>query len=72
MNKEQFSLEGHDFIPLHNLLKVLGWCQSGAIAKEVIDAGLVEVDGQVELRKRCKIIAGQRVCFSKQVVEVSA
>lgn len=72
MTQEQFSLEGRDFIPLHNLLKVLGWCHSGAMAKEVIDAGYVEVDGQVELRKRCKILAGQQVRFNKQRVTVSA
>ncbi|ART80754.1 RNA-binding S4 domain-containing protein [Oceanisphaera avium] len=68
---ETFSLEGRPFIPLHNLLKVLGWCESGAMAKEVIDVGLVTVDGQVELRKRCKILAGQVVRFQKQQVTVN-
>ncbi|MGO4999687.1 RNA-binding S4 domain-containing protein [Oceanisphaera sp. W20_SRM_FM3] len=70
--KETFSLEGNPFIPLHNLLKVLGWCESGAMAKDVIDVGLVTVDGQVELRKRCKILAGQVVRFQKQEVAVTA
>lgn len=70
--QEQFSLEGNPFIPLHNLLKVLGWCESGAMAKDVIDVGLVTVDGEVELRKRCKILAGQVVRFQKQEVTVTA
>lgn len=70
--QEQFSLEGHPFIPLHNLLKVLGWCESGAMAKTVIDDGLVTVNGAVELRRRCKIILGQQVEFNGQQVEVIA
>ncbi|MBO1520092.1 ribosome-associated protein YbcJ [Oceanisphaera pacifica] len=70
--QEQFSLEGHPFIPLHNLLKILGWCESGAMAKTVIDEGLVTVNGNVELRKRCKIILGQVVEFNGQQVEVIA
>lgn len=72
MTQEQFSLEGHPFIPLHNLLKVLGWCDSGAMAKTVIDEGLVTVNGTVELRKRCKIIVGQTVEFEGQQAEVVA
>ncbi|GAA3710806.1 ribosome-associated protein YbcJ [Oceanisphaera sediminis] len=68
---EQFSLEGQPFIPLHNLLKVLGWCDSGAVAKMVIDDGLVQVNGAIELRKRCKIVVGQTVSFNGQQVAVT-
>lgn len=68
---EQFSLEGHPCIPLHNLLKVLGWCDTGAMAKAVIDDGLVRVNGEVEVRKRCKITAGQSVSFNGQEVVVT-
>ncbi|MBL1377025.1 RNA-binding S4 domain-containing protein [Zobellella iuensis] len=68
---EQFSLEGHAFIPLHNLLKVMGWCDSGAMAKAVIEEGMVLVNGEVELRKRCKIVAGQRVSFNGQDLVVT-
>ncbi|PSJ42556.1 ribosome-associated protein YbcJ [Zobellella taiwanensis] len=68
---EQFSLEGHPFIPLHNLLKVLGWCDTGAMAKMVIDDGQVRVNGEVEVRKRCKITAGQSVSFNGQDVVVT-
>lgn len=56
---EEFQLEGREFIELHNLLKVTGLCASGGMAKAVIAEGLVKVDGNVELRKRCKIRAGQ-------------
>jgi ribosome-associated protein len=66
----EFNLEGDTHIPLHNLLKIKGLCQSGASAKHVIASGQVLVDGQVELRKRCKIVAGQVVEFMGHSVKV--
>jgi ribosome-associated protein len=68
----QFSLEGRSFITLNNLLKVEGLCDSGANAKKVVAEGVVLVDGQVELRKRCKIMPGQVVEFAGEVVQVIA
>jgi len=65
-----FSLEGHPFINLNNLLKVEGLCESGAVAKQMIAAGQVVVDGTVELRKRCKIKPGQVIEFNGQSVRV--
>jgi len=65
-----FSLEGHPFINLNNLLKVEGLCESGAAAKQVIAAGQVIVDGKVELRKRCKIKTGQVIEFAAQSIQV--
>jgi len=67
---EEFSLEGRDFIELNNLLKVKGLCESGGMAKAVIAEGLVMVDGKVELRKRCKICAGQIVEFDGHTISV--
>lgn len=67
-----FSLEGRPFITLNNLLKVEGLTDSGASAKQSIADGQVTVDGQVELRKRCKIVAGQTVVFGAQTVRVVA
>ncbi len=67
---ETFSLEGRPHITLDNLLKFEGWCESGGVAKQVIAAGMVEVDGQVELRKRCKIKPGQVVCFNGQQIKI--
>jgi len=51
-------------------LKVEGLCESGAVAKQVIAAGQVIVDGKVELRKRCKIVSGQVVEFAGQSIKV--
>ena len=66
----EFDLAGHDYIELHNLLKVTGLCESGGIAKLLIADGLVWVDGEVELRKRCKIRAGQIIAFADNHVVV--
>ena len=70
--QEVFSLEGREYIALHQLLKFKGWCSSGAEAKQVIDAGKVWVDGAVELRKRCKIKANQTVVFASHRVNITA
>ena len=50
-----------EFIELHKLLKYLGLAESGAQAKMLVAEGLVTVDGAVDLRKACKIRAGQVV-----------
>jgi len=67
---QEFQLEGREFIELHNLLKITGLCNSGGQAKLLIAEGLVNVDGQMETRKRCKIRAGQCVEFNGESVAV--
>ncbi len=67
---ETFDLEGHDWVALHNLLKLQGWCDSGGMAKQAIANGEVKVDDQVETRKRCKITAGKTIAYAGQVVSV--
>jgi ribosome-associated protein len=65
-----FYLEGKNIIELHDLLKVMGLCDSGGMAKTAIAAGAVKVDGNVELRKRCKIQTGQQVEFQGRKINV--
>lgn len=67
-----FSLGKHPHVELCDLLKLEGWCESGAQAKAVIAEGLVKVDGEVETRKRCKIVAGQTVVFESLSITVEA
>ncbi|WP_239137366.1 RNA-binding S4 domain-containing protein [Sphaerisporangium rufum] len=50
-----------EYIPLCDLLKYCSVTESGGEAKHFIAAGNVLVDGDVELRKTCKIRAGQVV-----------
>ena len=50
-----------EYIELNQLLKVCGLAGSGGEGGAIVTQGNVGVDGQVELRKRCKIRAGQTV-----------
>ncbi len=50
-----------DVITLDNLLKIAGTAPSGGAAKALVASGAVRVDGVVELRKTCKLRAGQLV-----------
>lgn len=67
---DEFKLAGKEFIELNNLLKVTGLCASGGLAKTAIAEGRVTVDGQVELRRRCKLRTGQVVEFEGHTVVV--
>jgi len=58
-----FYLEDKKIIELHDLLKVMGLCDSGGMAKTAIAAGGVKGDGTVGVRKRCKIRTGQYIEF---------
>ncbi|MEV0968044.1 RNA-binding S4 domain-containing protein [Microtetraspora glauca] len=71
--KETFELND-DYIPLCDLLKYCYVTDSGGAAKHLIAEGNVRVDGAVELRKACKIRAGQVVTgegFEIRVVAAS-
>ncbi len=68
---EEFKLRENEFIELHSLLKIMGFCQSGGAAKNVIADGRVTVDGNTELRKRFKIRRGQTVEFEGRKIIVS-
>ena len=60
---EEFLLRNREYIELNNLLKVMGLCETGGMAKTAIAEGLVKVNGIVELRKRCKLRKGDKIEF---------
>ena len=66
-----FALRG-EFIPLDALLKATGIAPSGGFAKSMVAAGKVQVDGQLELRKTCKLRAGQVVSLTGVRVRIEA
>jgi len=66
-----FLLQG-EFIPLDALLKTTGLASSGGEAKALVAAGQVKVDGQLEMRKRCKIRSGQTVSLGDASISVIA
>jgi ribosome-associated protein len=59
-----------DHIALDALLKSTGLAPSGGAAKALIGEGKVQVDGRDELRKTCKIRAGQVVRIGDSRVRV--
>jgi len=61
-----------DYVELHNLLKLTGVCDSGGMGKAIVASGAVTVDGAVELRKTCKIRAGQVVRLDDIAIRVVA
>ena len=66
-----FALRG-EFIPLDALLKATGIAPSGGFAKSMVAAGKVQVDGRLELRKTCKLRAGQVVSLTGVRVRIEA
>lgn len=69
MRQIDFAVRG-EYITLDALLKATGLAPSGGIAKMMIADGLVQVDGQQELRKTCKIRAGQVVSLAGARIKV--
>lgn len=69
MEEIEFKLEG-EFVELNQLLKLVGLCGSGGAGKMMVAEGSVAVDGQVELRKTCKIRAGQQVSVGELQIRV--
>ena len=51
-------------VELYKILKFEGLVSSGGEAKSVIDDGQVLVNGEVETRKRKKIVSGDIISFS--------
>jgi ribosome-associated protein len=60
MQQIVFELD-REYVELNQLLKLVGLCDSGGAGKAIVASGAVRVDGVVELRKTCKIHAGQVV-----------
>jgi ribosome-associated protein len=60
MQQITFALDG-EYIELNQLLKLAGLCDSGGAGKMLVASGKVKVDSKTELRKTCKIRAGQTV-----------
>ncbi|WP_242108438.1 RNA-binding S4 domain-containing protein [Luteimonas aquatica] len=70
MPRLDFQLD-RDHVELNQLLKLTGLCDSGGAGKALVAEGRVLVDGAVELRKTCKIRAGQRVQLDDVEIRVA-
>jgi ribosome-associated protein len=72
VRKVNFTLrDGETFIPLIALLKAVNAVESGSMAQQVVTDGLVRRNGEVELRKRAKIVAGDVIRFQNVEIVVS-
>ncbi len=71
MQRITFTLDG-EFVELNQLLKLVGLCDSGGAGKALVASGAVTVDRQRELRKTCKIRAGQQVRLGDITIDVVA
>lgn len=73
MRETTFALDaGRDHVELNQLLKLVGLVDSGGAGKALVANGAVRVDGAVELRKTCKIRAGQEVQVGDTRIRVLA
>ena len=73
MQPISFELDrNHDHVELNQLLKLAGLCDSGGAGKAMVASGVVSVDGVVELRKTCKVRAGQTVSLGEHRIAVVA
>jgi len=57
-------------VELYKILKFEGMVSSGGEAKMVIDEGYVLVNGEVETRKRKKIISGDIIEFGEDTIRI--
>jgi ribosome-associated protein len=62
----QFELKD-EYIELFKLIKVLDLVDTGAQAKMIVSDGYVKRNGEVELRKRAKLIKGDKLVIGGDV-----
>lgn len=60
----------HEPVELYKILKFEGIVASGGEAKSAIAGGLVLVNGEVETRKRKKIVSGDIIEFAGEKIQV--
>ena len=61
-----------DYIKLGQALKAVGLVESGVEAKLVIQDGQVKVNGQVEIQRGKKLVAGDVVDFDGESIKIEA
>ena len=63
---------GEEHIELYKVLKVQGMVGGGGEAKFVIGEGMVTVNGEVETRKRKKVLIDEVISFNGESVQIVA
>lgn len=70
MNDPQIIEIHQEPVELYKILKFEGLLPSGGEAKHVISEGMVQVNGEVETRKRRKIISGDMIEFNNEIFKI--
>jgi len=70
MIESEFSLT-EEYIELIKLLKLLNLCESGAIAKIVVEEGLVKFNDETEYQKRKKLRKGDVIIFGNNKITIN-
>jgi ribosome-associated protein len=65
-----FKIEG-EYIELMALLKALGIAQTGGHAKHIVDSGIVYRNGQIETRRRAKLISGDLIQVENSKIKLA-
>jgi ribosome-associated protein len=60
MTTQDFKISG-EYIELIQLLKAIGLAQTGGHAKMIVEEEMVMRNGEVETRKRAKLVVGDKV-----------
>ena len=61
-----------EYIKLGQALKAAGLAESGVDAKYSIQDGLVRVNGEVEVRRGKKLVAGDVVTFNGETIKIES
>ena len=69
---EEFPLLKFEYVELYKLLKILNWVNSGGEAKQFIEEGAVSVNGEVETRKRKKLVIGDRISYAGHSAQITS
>lgn len=67
--KQEFKIEG-EYIELIQLLKATGIAETGGHAKFIVEDGEVIRNGEVELRKRAKLIPGDVIEIGDLIIRL--
>jgi ribosome-associated protein len=67
---KEFDLEGHEYIALNQLLKMMGLVETGGEANIRVDDGEVMVNDTIELQRRKKLRSGDKVEFQGQTIMI--
>lgn len=65
----EFELET-ELITLNQLLKAMGIAETGGRAFEMIDEGIVSVNGDIEMRRRKKLYKGDIIEIDDEKIKI--